>query len=116
MISSWASQLVIVFLPVVTAIYCTKASARSAWASMGTATVVWIGYMSAISFGIKGGFVDVMGSDFFQFSLTNGAVYGFAAGTVAFFISYAFDLAEQRKAAQEPELAETPLDPVTKND
>ena len=93
MINCWASQLVIVFLPVVSAIYCPRASARSAWAAMGTATVVWIGYMISVALGIHGGFTEIMGSDQFQFSLTNGAVYGFAAGTLAFLISYFDDLA-----------------------
>ena len=100
MTSSWASQLVIVFLPVVSAIYCPRASARSAWAAMGTATVVWIGYMISVALGIHGGFTEIMGSDLFQFSLTNGAVYGFAAGTLAFLISYAKDLASQPPAGE----------------
>ena len=96
MINCWASQLVIVFLPVVSAIYCPRATSRSAWAAMGTATVVWIGYMISVALGIHGGFTEIMGSDQFQFALTNGAVYGFAAGTLAFLISYAFDLADHR--------------------
>ncbi len=100
MINCWASQLVIVFLPVVSAIYCPRASARSAWAAMGTATVVWIGYMISVALGIHGGFTEIMGSDLFQFSLTNGAVYGFAAGTLAFLISYAEDLASQPPAGE----------------
>ncbi len=109
MINCWASQLVIVFLPVVTAIYCPKASARSAWAAMGTSTVVWTGYMTAVAFGIRGDFTDIMGSDLFQFSLTNGAVYGFAAGTAAFLLSYAFDLAPLRGGTGAAEAARLPL-------
>lgn len=92
MINCWASQLVIVFIPVVTAMYFPKSTKRSALWTMGTATVVWIGYMAISALGIKGGFVEIMDSDGFQFALTNGAVYGFVAGIAAFAVSYAVDL------------------------
>ena len=88
MINCWASQLVIVFMPVVTALYFPKSSKRSAWMTMAVSTVVWIGYLVYIAFTLKGGFTAIMESDAFQFALTNGAVYGFAAGIAAFFISY----------------------------
>ena len=55
---------------------------------MMTATVVWIGYMVFVALGIEGGFSEVMESEGFQFALTNGAVYGFLAGGVAFLFSY----------------------------
>ncbi len=92
MINCWASQLVIVFIPVVTAMYFPKSTKRSALWTMGTSTVVWIGYMVIVALGIKGGFTEVMGSDSFQFALTNGAVYGFVSGIAAFAVCYALDL------------------------
>ncbi len=92
MINCWASQLVIVFIPVVTAMYFPKSTKRSALWTMGTATAVWLGYMVVSALQIQGGFVEVMDSDGFQFALTNGAVYGFFSGAVAFAVSYAFDL------------------------
>lgn len=88
MINCWASQLVIVFVPVVTALYFPKSSSRSALLTMLVSTVVWIGYLAFAAFGMKGGFTMIMESDAFQFALTNGSVYGFAAGIVAFTISY----------------------------
>ena len=48
--------------------------------------------MVIVALGIKGGFTEVMGSDSFQFALTNGAVYGFVAGIVAFAVCYVLDL------------------------
>ncbi len=99
MINCWASQLVIVFIPVVTAMYFPKSTKRSALWTMGSATVVWLGYMLLTGLSIGGGFTDVMDSDGFQFALTNGAVYGFVAGIAAFAIAYAFDLYEQRSPA-----------------
>ena len=88
MINCWASQLVVVFIPVVTALYLPKSRSCSAWAAMMTATVVWIGYMVFVALGIEGGFSEVMESEGFQFALTNGAVYGFLAGGMAFLFSY----------------------------
>jgi len=100
MINCWASQLVIVFIPVVTALYCPKSSSRSAWLAMGSATAVWLIYMLVTALGIHGGFTEIMDSDRFQFALTNGAVYGFLTGTVAFLISYVFDRADSRAASR----------------
>ena len=88
MINCWASQLVIVFMPVVTALYFPKSSTRSAWLTMLVSTVVWIGYLVYVALTLKGGFTAIMESDAFQFALTNGSVYGFAAGIAAFAISY----------------------------
>ena len=88
MINCWASQLVVVFIPVVTALYFPKSSSRSAWLSMAVSTIVWIGYMVYTSMGLTGGLTDILDSDKFQFMLTNGSVYGFAAGIVTFFLSY----------------------------
>ncbi len=99
MINCWASQLVIVFIPVVTAMYFPKSTKRSALWTMGTATVVWIGYMLLTGLRIGGGFTDVMDSDGFQFALTNGAVYGFVAGIAAFAAAYALDLRALRQLA-----------------
>ena len=88
MINCWASQLVVVFIPVVTALYFPKSSSRSAWLTMAVSTVVWIGYMVYTSMGLTGGLTEILDSDKFQFMLTNGSVYGFAAGIVTFFLSY----------------------------
>ena len=84
----WASQLVIVFWPVIAGLYFKKASKNSCWACMTVATLVWVTYCFVGAVGIKGTFTEIMGSDEFDIILTNGAVYGFAAGVIAFFASY----------------------------
>lgn len=97
MINSWASQLVVIFLPVMTAIYVPKASKNCAWATMITATGVWLTYLfvgavgielTAQEIGNEGWFTALLQSDQFGTVLTCGAVYGFLAGLVAFICSY----------------------------
>ena len=89
MTSCWASQLVIVFIPVVAAIYCPKASRNTIWCTMMVATATWLVYLFIAGLGHGGSFSEMLSSDHFQFALTNGAVYGFGAGVVAFFTAYA---------------------------
>ena len=84
----WASQLVIVFWPVIIGLYFKKAGKSSCWACMSSATLVWLSYCFIGAVGIEGNFTEIMGSDKFDIILTNGAVYGFAAGVIAFFASY----------------------------
>ncbi len=88
MTSSWASQLVVVFLPVITALYVPKATKNAAWATMAVSTGVWLSYtfMNASGTGLP--FVELMNSPVMQRSLTCGAVYGFAAGLIAFICCY----------------------------
>ena len=84
----WASQLVIVFWPVIVGLYFKKASKYSCWACMAVSTLVWITYCFVGAVGIEGTFTEIMSSDEFDVVLTNGAVYGFVAGVIAFFTSY----------------------------
>lgn len=88
MINSWASQLVVVFLPVITALYVPKASKNAAWATMAVATGVWISYTFVCVSGLNMNFVDLMNSDEMDRALTCGAVYGFGAGLIAFICCY----------------------------
>lgn len=96
MINSWASQLVIVFIPVVTALHLRKASKNCAWASMLAGTAVWLLYMFIGACGVvtpemrgeENFFVTLMRGDDFQEILTCGAVYGFLAALAAFFCVY----------------------------
>ena len=53
MINSWASQLVIIFVPVVTALYVKRASKNCAWSAMMVATVFWLGYVFFDASGIE---------------------------------------------------------------
>jgi hypothetical protein len=85
--NSWVTQLVVVFIPVVTAIYLPKASPRAAWASMLLALAVWLGYCGYFFVNSPGSFVEIMNN--FDRPVTCGAVYGFAAGLAAFFCCYA---------------------------
>lgn len=53
MINSWASQLVIIFIPVVTALYLKNASKNCAWAAMMVSTVFWLTYIFFDAAGIE---------------------------------------------------------------
>ena len=55
---------------------------------MAVSTLVWLTYCFVGAVGIEGTFTEIMSSDKFDVVLTNGAVYGFAAGVIAFFASY----------------------------
>ena len=97
MINSWASQLVIVFWPVIGALYFTKSSKNCAWAGMAVSTAVWFSYVFAESCGIQldpaavetdGYIAALMQSDGFDHALTCGSVWGFVAGVAAFFFAY----------------------------
>lgn len=95
MINSWASQLVVIFIPVMTALYFPKASKNCAWATMATATAVWLTYVFVGAAGIEvsdvgadGFLATLLQSDEFAEDLTCGAVYGFVAGLIAFSCSY----------------------------
>ena len=98
--NSWVTQLVVVFIPVVTAIYLPKASPRAAWASMLISLAVWLGYCGYFFINATGSFAEIMNN--FDRPVTCGAVYGFASGAVAFFSCYAIEnisdrLKEKRK-------------------
>ncbi len=95
MINSWASQLVVIFIPVVTALYFPKASKNCAWATMATATAVWLTYVFVGAAGIEvadvgedGFLATLLQSDEFAEDLTCGAVYGFIAGLISFGCTY----------------------------
>lgn len=78
MIQSWVSLLVVVFIPVVAALYSKRADTRCIWATMIIATVVWLGYVIIAGCIDKEGFTD----DIFNC----GAMYGFFAAIITFFV------------------------------
>ncbi len=88
MINSWISQLVIVFLPVIMALYVPRAGRNTAWATMIVGTVVWLGYTFVVSCGSGMGFVELLGSDSFDRAITCGAVYGFVSALLTFVFCY----------------------------
>ena len=88
MTSCWASQLVVVLIPVLAAIYCRKASRNTIWCTMIVATAVWIAYIFIAGMAIPGSLAEKIATPQFQYHLTNGAVFGFASGLLAFFASY----------------------------
>ena len=55
---------------------------------MVVSTVVWVAYIFMTGMGIEGSFTEKLSSSQFEFQLTNGAVFGFGAGIIAFFASY----------------------------
>ena len=88
MVNCWASQLVVVFIPVIAAIYFKKASRTGIWATMIVSTVVWLLYTFISSCGAGGTFDEILNSSQFERSLSCGAVYGFVAGIATFFFTY----------------------------
>ena len=88
MINSWASLLVIIFVPVITALYVPKATKNAAWATMAVSTGVWLAYTFVNASGTGMSFTELMNSDVLDRALTCGAVYGFLAGIVAFICCY----------------------------
>lgn len=89
MINSWVSQLVVVFLPVLAALYLPRSSSNSAWAGMLVSTAVWLGYTFLASCGSGLPLVELLNdTDAFGRHLICGAVYGFAAGVVSFFFCH----------------------------
>ena len=87
--NSWVTQLVVVFIPVITAIYLPKATSKAAWTSMIVSLAVWLGYCAHSFIGEQGSFARIM-SDFDR-PVTCGAVYGFIAGLGAFFCCYLWE-------------------------
>lgn len=88
MVSCWSSQLVVVFIPVIAAIYFPKASGSTIWCTMIVSTCVWLAYIFLTGMGITGSFTEKLAAPEFEFQLTNGAVFGFAAGLIAFTASF----------------------------
>ena len=94
--NAWVTQLVVVFLPVMAALYWPRASARAVWGAMVTSTCVWLGYCITAAVKMEKSFVEVMNN--FDKPLTCGAVYGFAAGAVVFIVRY---VCEQQRAKEQ---------------
>ena len=91
MINCWSSQLVIVFLPVVAALYLPRSTGRNCWVGMLTATVVWLGSLVFKLSRVDGQWVSVSDWAMSDSILTICSMYGFVAGVAAFFISYMFN-------------------------
>lgn len=96
MISCWSSQLVVVFIPVIAAIYFPKASSNTIWCTMIVSTCVWLGYIFIAGMGINGTFTEKLAAPEFEFQLTNGAVFGFAAGIIAFTAAFLGEIITER--------------------
>ena len=88
MINSWISQLVVVFIPVVMALYVPKAGKQVAWATMLVGTAVWLGYTFIASCGSNMTLVELMDSDAFDRAITCGAVYGFVSALLTAIFCY----------------------------
>lgn len=78
MIQSWVSLLVIVFIPVTAALYSKRADLKCIWATMLVGTFVWLAYIFWCGLTDAEGFADDM--------LNRGAMYGFVAGLITFFV------------------------------
>lgn len=83
MIKSWIFQLVVVFIPVLMALYVPKAGKNVAWTTMLVGTSVWFGYVFITSCGSKLPFVELLNSPQFDRSIVCGAVYAFISALLA---------------------------------
>ncbi|MBE6379158.1 MAG: hypothetical protein E7051_10155 [Lentisphaerae bacterium] len=92
MINSWISQLVIIFLPVIMALYVPKATKNTAWATMVSGTVVWFGYTYIACCGNSLNMAELLASDGFDRAITCGAVYGFISALITFICCYIGEL------------------------
>ncbi len=92
MINSWISQLVVIFLPVVMALYVKRATRHTAWATMIVGTVVWLGYTYISSCGSSMNLAALLASDGFDRAITCGAVYGFISALITFICCYIGEL------------------------
>ncbi len=92
MVNCWASQLVVIFIPVVAAVYFPRISRRAVWAAMIAAPVVWIAFVvRAIVNAMHVGNVSIseaIASPSVEYAFTSGAAFGFVAGLIAFAIAW----------------------------
>ena len=106
MVNCWTSQLVVVFLPVMIALYVRKASRSMVWAVMIVSTVVWLFYTFICVCGSNISFTELMQSDAFERAQTCGAVYGFASGIICFILCYLGERFTKRFAADDNDIEE----------
>ena len=96
MINSWVSQLVIIFVPVILALYVPRAGKSTAWATMVVGTVVWLGYTFVASCGSGLAFVELLDSEMFERAITCGAVYGFVSAVLTALFCHLGDVIAER--------------------
>ena len=101
MVNCWTSQLVVVFLPVIIALYVPKASRSTVWAVMFVSTAVWLFYTFICVCGSSLGFTELLQSDGFERAQTCGAVYGFASGIICFLFCHLGGCITKRFAGNE---------------
>ena len=101
MVNCWTSQMVVVFLPVIIALYVPKASRSTAWAVMFVSTAVWLFYTFVCVCGSGLGFTEVIQSDAFERAQTCGAVYGFASGIICFILCHTGERVTKRFAGSD---------------
>ncbi len=88
MINSWISQLVVIFLPVLMALYVPKATRHTAWATMIVGTVVWLGYTFIVTSGSGMAISELLATEMFDRAITCGAVYGFVSALLTLVCCY----------------------------
>ncbi|MCQ2378533.1 MAG: sodium:solute symporter family protein [Victivallaceae bacterium] len=84
MINCWTSQLVVVFLPVILALYAPRTSKSCVWTVMVVSTAVWLFYTFVNVCGTNMPFSELLNSELFEYAQTCGAVYGFLSGIVCY--------------------------------
>ena len=106
MVNCWTSQLVVVFLPVIIALYVPKASRSTVWAVMFVSTAVWLFYTFICVCGSNSSFAELLQSDVFERAQTCGAVYGFGSGIVCFILCHFGERFTKRFAGNDNDIEE----------
>lgn len=88
MIKSWIFQLVVVFIPVIMALYVPKAGKNVAWATMLVGTSVWFGYVYVCCSGSRMPLVELLNSPLFDRAVVCGAVYAFVCALLTAIFCY----------------------------
>ncbi|MCQ2353198.1 MAG: sodium:solute symporter family protein [Victivallaceae bacterium] len=96
MINCWTSQLVVVFLPVMIALYAPKTSKTCVWTVMITSTVVWLFYTFVNTCGSNMPLEELLNSEMSERAQTCGAVYGFVSGIICFVLIHLGEIITQR--------------------
>jgi Na+/proline symporter len=97
MISASASQLVIVLIPVFTAVYLPAVKRDAIWSSMIAGTLIWLGYLLYKGCIFDGSLFAFFRSSTFQYELTNGSVYGFLAAIAGLLAGFVKNMRYGRK-------------------
>ena len=111
MVNCWASQLVVIFIPVVAAVYFPRVSRRAVWSAMTAAPAVWLAFVAhSVFLCMRDGasLPEALAAPSVEYAFTSGAAFGFAAGLIAFAATAAVQTAFHAYGARSGTRTRTP--------